>query len=42
MRTFGYVAPGEPPLIRLACQAKAFGAVTVVIPPWNGMIGKIV
>jgi ferredoxin len=30
-----------PRLIRLACQAKAFGAVSVVIPPWNGVFGKI-
>ena len=43
MRVFGYGPGKEPrPLIRLACQAKAFGAVTIVIPPWNGMIGKIV
>ena len=43
MRVFGYDPAREPrPLIRLACQAKAFGAVTIVIPPWNGTIGKIV
>ena len=42
LRVFGYSDGREPqPLIRLACQAKAFGAVTVVIPPWNGVIGKI-
>lgn len=42
MKVFGYVNTDEPrPLIRLACQAKALGAVSVVIPPWNGMIGKI-
>ena len=42
MRVFGYGTGKEPrPLIRLACQAKAFGAVTIVIPPWNGFIGKI-
>ena len=42
MRVFGYVDTGEPrPLIRLACQAKASGAVSVVIPPWNGICGKI-
>ena len=42
MRGFGYVKDGEPrPLIRLACQARAFGAVTLVIPPWNGVIGAI-
>jgi ferredoxin len=42
LRVFGYSEAAEPqPLIRLACQAKALGAVSVVIPPWNGMIGKI-
>ena len=39
MGVFGYVDTSEErPLIRLACQAKASGAVSVVIPPWNGMI----
>src|SRR5204863_5319528 len=38
MKVFGYPVTNEPkPLIRLACQAKAFGAVSIVIPPWNGM-----
>ena len=42
MKVFGYPGTeGERPIIRLACQAKAFGAVSIVIPPWNGMIGKI-
>jgi ferredoxin len=42
MKVFGYPGTdGEKPIIRLACQAKAFGAVSIVIPPWNGMIGKI-
>jgi len=42
MSIFGYVKTEEPqPLIRLACQAKALGAVSVVIPPWNGFIGKL-
>jgi ferredoxin len=41
MDVFGYVHTDEPrPLIRLACQAKAFGAVSIVIPPWNGVFGK--
>jgi ferredoxin len=30
------------PVIRLACQARATGAVSIVIPPWNGIIGKAV
>jgi ferredoxin len=42
MRVFGYSeATGGTPLIRLACQAKAYGAVSLVIPPWNGVFGKI-
>ena len=42
MKVFGYVDTADPkPLIRLACQATASGAVSVVIPPWNGMIGTI-
>ena len=42
MQVFGYVDTDEPkPLIRLACQAKAIGAVSIVIPPWNGVFGKV-
>jgi ferredoxin len=42
MRVFGYLDTDEPrPLIRLACQAQAFGAVSLVIPPWNGVFGKL-
>jgi ferredoxin len=38
---FGYIETDEPrPLIRLACQAQAYGNVTIVIPPWNGVFGK--
>ena len=41
MKEFGYILSDEPrPVIRLACQALASGNVTVVIPPWNGFIGK--
>jgi ferredoxin len=41
MRLFGYVDTDEPkPLIRLACQAQGAGAVSIVIPPWNGVFGK--
>jgi ferredoxin len=40
MRVFGYLDSAEPrPIIRLACQAKAHGAVSIVIPPWNGFVG---
>jgi ferredoxin len=41
IREFGYLETDEPrPLIRLACQAQAFGAVSIVIPPWNGILGR--
>lgn len=42
MRVFGYLDSDEPqPVIRLACQARAFGSVSIVIPPWNGFTGGI-
>jgi ferredoxin len=42
MKVFGYAVPGQPkPIIRLACQARATGAVSIVIPPWNGIFGKV-
>jgi len=41
IKDFGYIDTTEPkPLIRLACQAKTYGAVSIVIPPWNGVFGK--
>jgi ferredoxin len=41
IKEFGYIDTTEPkPLIRLACQAKTYGAVSIVIPPWNGVFGK--
>ena len=41
MKEFGYILTDEPrPVMRLACQAIASGNVTIVIPPWNGFIGK--
>jgi ferredoxin len=41
IKDFGYINTSEPkPLIRLACQAKTYGAVSIVIPPWNGVFGK--
>ncbi|HZT59468.1 MAG TPA: 2Fe-2S iron-sulfur cluster-binding protein [Pyrinomonadaceae bacterium] len=37
----GYIETDEArPLIRLSCQARAEGAVSIVIPPWNGYFGK--
>ncbi len=41
IKEFGYIDTAEPrPLIRLACQAQPTGAVSIVIPPWNGQFGK--
>jgi ferredoxin len=40
---FGYIDTDEPrPLIRLACQAQAYGNISIVIPPWNGVFGKFI
>ncbi|MGH9754122.1 MAG: 2Fe-2S iron-sulfur cluster-binding protein [Blastocatellia bacterium] len=36
----GFTGDTDSP-IRLACQLKASGNVTLVIPPWNGLIGKL-
>ncbi len=41
MKIFGYNQPDDAkPFLRLACQAKADGNITIVIPPWNGVFGK--
>ena len=41
MKVFGYLDSSEErPLVRLACQARAHGAVSIVIPPWNGMFAS--
>lgn len=41
MRVFGYNQPDDAkPFMRLACQAKATGNVSIVIPPWNAVFGK--
>ncbi|MEJ7849065.1 MAG: 2Fe-2S iron-sulfur cluster-binding protein [Pyrinomonadaceae bacterium] len=41
MKSFGYNQPvDEKPFMRLACQAKAAGNATIVVPPWNGVFGK--
>lgn len=40
-KVFGYNQPeGEKPFLRLACQTRATGNVTLVIPPWNAVFGK--
>ena len=46
MKYFGYWDSGfidssvERPLIRLACQVRANGSVSIVIPMWNGVFGE--
>ena len=41
IKEMGYIDTNETkPLIRLACQAQTHGAVSIVIPPWNGFFGK--
>jgi ferredoxin len=41
MREFGYLDTDEErPVIRLSCITPASGAVSLVIPPWNGFFGK--
>ena len=46
MKYFGYWDSGfidetvERPLIRLACQVRAHGSISIVIPPWNGVFGE--
>jgi hypothetical protein len=36
----GFTGKDDSP-IRLACQIKASGNVSLVVAPWNGMIGKL-
>lgn len=41
MKVFGYQQGDAPkPVLRLACQARAEGSVSIVLPPWNGVFGK--
>ena len=41
MQEFGYINTDDKrPVIRLACITPANGAVSIVIPPWNGFFGK--
>jgi ferredoxin len=43
IKDFGYIITDEPkPIIRLSCQAQGFGAVSIVIPPWNGVFGAYI
>lgn len=42
LRSCGYSTSEEShPVIRLACQAEAYGAVSIVIPPWNGQLWRL-
>jgi len=37
----GYIVTTEThPPIRLACQAQAYSRVSIVIPPWNGVVAR--
>lgn len=36
----GVEVEGSHPPMRLACMTQAFGAVSVVIPPWNGLVTR--
>jgi ferredoxin len=41
IKEFGYIDTDDPkPLIRLACRAQGHGAVSIVVPTWNGVFGK--
>jgi uncharacterized 2Fe-2S/4Fe-4S cluster protein (DUF4445 family) len=41
VKVFGYdQTEAAKPIIRLACQARAAGNITIVIPPWNAVFGK--
>ena len=42
MREFGYITTDDAnPVIRLACASTASGNVSIVIPTWNGFVGKL-
>ena len=42
LQYFGYALPGgadhKHPVVRLACQSKCYGDVSIVVPPWNGVL----
>ncbi len=41
MKIHGYRQGDDAkPILRLACQARANGSISIVIPPWNGVFGK--
>jgi ferredoxin len=37
----GVAVDDEPQPIRLACMTQANGPVSIVIPPWNGLLGRV-
>lgn len=38
----GYLTTEEThPPIRLACTAQGYGRITIVIPPWNGIVARV-
>jgi len=42
LHEFGYIqVTDERPFIRLACQTRAAGNVTIVIPPWHGLLSRL-
>jgi ferredoxin len=42
LRECGVEVEGERPEIRLACMTQATGPVSIVIPPWNGLLGRAI
>jgi ferredoxin len=38
---YGGFTPDATSITRLACQTRVHGNVTIVIPPWNGIIGRL-
>ena len=41
LRECGVVVEGTHPVMRLSCMAQAYGPTTIVIPPWNGLVGRV-
>lgn len=37
----GVVVEGSHPVMRLACMAQAYDRVAIVVPPWNGLVGRV-
>jgi ferredoxin len=38
----GVRGEGSHPPIRLSCMTQAYGNVSIVIPPWNGLVARII